>query len=867
MAIYIAVKIQQLSAQKEAEDKFVMLTAAPIMIGNEWEDEIVTIGFSDARLIIPLEVTGALTIPIYACSSQSQILYAVATWLENATWAEIMAATPFILDNQKVMTLITSIVKEMTFRDFTNTIKPSPVFTVDQMYYMYVTRRWAIGPKSSPAWKKLFVSNINDSSNALINLAKLIIKNASHSEDGDNYANIYNDTENLTVREEVYKNNFNEFLDSLSTKPAVKPYVEQFLGWVNANYASLNEKSAIRVFNMCISITHEQNKPALQRPPLHKIITPEYVPLKKTIASNTIANLSFLLSIKRDDLFVEKICGLLTSDRYIFLLQTPRVMRELTRCMNSNPIYTNLIAYAMSFAMFYTTELEFVAKHHASESSPFVFTHNMVCEFPRFTNPLPYIPIGVKRVDLNIPFRVPGMRTPVPESDIPIRLNSVMVRDDSKFDIIKNIPWKKMGIILTGSRYASGCWIGPRERDLYHGNYKRYIREHFGTSELELDAIIASIDSDGEPLFDNIGRDFAADPSDQTPNKSPVSTKSFTQLSSTNPISGEQKTDVDAISASMLEFALTSVAYVGETKVSAAESSSATNEPSDELPLLVNEKVRDIFMSMKYCPNMFGNHTDIDIGFVGSQNEFDSAAAALVMHLRKFGKAVGLRFQKKRSYTWVIITSFLNYTIDFFHARDSALGLILNYMTSYPRAWFDGISHFCTADYICSRMTGINNRYMFTMNDPIYTMMKAAKREDITILLNYNEESMLRRWFEENMPESKLTFGNVSPMNIFFKPVVTINDGSIWSNKNAEDNEPKAWVLDPIVMPKSRTELTPWTSENAEPLKKGGGIIEPIFGKKINVANPTIFSSYMKEVRDLAEENYVSEIRLHIHGQ
>lgn len=875
MPYYLAVKVN------EANDEFLLLTTSPCT--TPWDDEITTMSFADPRLITKMTITGAYTHPIYACSTPSQIMYAISIWLDFATWNEIIVLAPQMRDSQRAMNAIVPVLKRLLMQSFSDTIKPGVSFSVDQMYFAYVTRRFPLNAQSAASWKKLCVSNIgDDANNGLIRVAKQIVANPIRS-DTDNYVWAIEDTPESAKAKSDHDNSFEKYLASLSGEK-MKPHMEQFLNWVDANYKSMSETTASRVFNMCVKIITDNNNGVKPAPayPRHKI-APEYVPVGRADASNIITNLLFLRDIGRDALYVEYICGLLTCERYVFLLQIPHVMQHLTRCMQKTPIYTSLVAYAMSFAMFYVTSLEASARNDASESAPFVFMQDMVCEFPRFADPTPYVPISVRHIDSNVPFRVPGARTPVEPKDIPGRLNAAMVRPGSRFDIIKNIPWTQMNLILTGSRYASACWIGPRERDVYSGDYAKYINDYIGVSVAELDELLESVDHMGEPIQDILGREFKVALDDQPVNVESDEKKEPAPMH----LAESPKTDIDQVasllsppqptieelSKSLDNFAITAaggvLGSIIETKTPIAEAKTPEaetkthaevmpteqlTEQKEELPYLINENARATFMKLKYSPTLFGNHSDIDIGFVGGDTEkFDATAAALVMHLRKYGKAVALRFQKARSYTWTIVTNFLQYTIDFFQIHQgSPLAMITRFMTSYPRAWYNGVSHMCTADYVCARMSGINNRYMFTMNDPIYTMMKAARREDITILLNYGEQGMLRRWLEANMPDTKLVLGNVDTSNSFF------------GGATAHNNERKPWIVEPMKMPKSRVALTPWTTENAEPIMKPHGILELVSGKKIRVADPTVFGRYMAEIDEIANETITRDMHLSI---
>jgi hypothetical protein len=124
------------------------------------------------------------------------------------------------------------------------------------------------------------------------------------------------------------------------------------------------------------------------------------------------------------------------------------------------------------------------------------------------------------------------------------------------------------------------------------------------------------------------------------------------------------------------------------------------------------------------------------------------------------------------------------------------------------------------------------------MNNPIYTLMKSARREDISIVLNFKEQIFVRRWLEKYMPGLKLKFGNVSLTNSFFgQPGLPV------------DNSSRPWIIEPIRMPMTRKYLQIWSSENAG---AQSGPSNVIIGKKIISPDPNMFSTYIQEIKDLA---------------
>lgn len=816
---YLAVKISP-SDIKESDTKYLLLTDVPCT--EPWSEQINRISVCDPRLVIKFTQTGAFTYSIYRCDTASQIMYAINVWLDYASLSNIILIASEFMDNPRVCNMIFKRMHDLLDKKILYRILPNQEFTVNQIYWNFASRKFPISERSSESWKKLFIESFDDSSSYLIKIAKKIV--LTSGSETDNYPIITKEPEKDAI--EKYGGSIDNLLNIVNDI-AFKPQLKQFLAWVKDNYKMYSPKLQTQIFNMCVTLIKSGKLPSFGEKPKesNKLIQPQIQDIGEIERSEILSALNMLMSTGQDMTFVEFTCALLSCERYLFLLQLPRIMYHLTGCMKRDRRFTNLIAYAMSFAMCYAEQIESTS-YTGSTTSPFVFSHESIYSFPIFDDITPYVPVGVEKINHNVPFRVPGERRPVMLDEIPERLNNAMVRQDMKFDMLADIDYHSDNLILTGSRYASALWIGPRERELYGGDYRRYVKEYIGHSCEILDEILANVDTAGSPLLDIVGRDFTKDES------------SLSASSDYDP----SETKVDAKMSSEFDSLFPDLKPVA-TEISAAIEISEPPIPVDVKQNEINQQVRNLFCKLKFAPG-FDSHSDIDIGHIGSQDDFDSAAARLVTSLRKFGRAIALRFQKPRNYTWTIVTDFLNFTIDFFHIHNgSGTNLVLHYMTSYPRCWYDGSSHFGTVEYVCARMSGINSRYIYTMNDPIYTLMKCARREDISILLNFGEQTMVKKWLAINMPGVKTIFGNVSLTNDFFR---TCPDGI------ERDNTPKPWIFNPPVMPKSREKLRIWSKVNDGQLIADGKLL---IGKKITVAKPAVFGLYMTELRQLEDES------------
>ena len=221
--------------------------------------------------------------------------------------------------------------------------------------------------------------------------------------------------------------------------------------------------------------------------------------------------------------------------------------------------------------------------------------------------------------------------------------------------------------------------------------------------------------------------------------------------------------------------------------------------------------------------------TDIDIRVGGDVEEFDRRVIELVKALREHGVVFMVRHEKSNNrYSWTIFADYLRYTIDAFHAERSPIRLIAGYMTGYPRIYYDGISFIATSQYACCRMSGVNLWYeRMMMNDPIKIMLKSAKScGEISMLLNYSESHMLKKWCVEQK-KAEPVFGSVSTTHEFFWDDKDVN----MKHVNCEQH----WLNRKFVTPKSCIELPVWDYDNMQ-------IVRP---------TSDMFIRYVKEVDEL----------------
>lgn len=810
---YLAIKI---SDDSKSEERYLLLTETPCI--EPWQEQINRISIDDSRLVIKFSQICSFTYPIYMCSTPSQIMYAIHIWLDGATLANIVLNANELCGNTRATAAIHAKIHTIFEKLIIPKMTPGDDFMINQMYYAYASRRFPITERSSESWKKLFIESHSDMNNYLIKIAKGIILSGGSSEN-DSYTNIVKPVNADYIK--TYGETIEEFLKRIASKK-FKPHIMQFLMWIESSFTSFNQIARQKILNMCITLVKTGQIPSNQKKLPYKMIQPRMGEIATSDRSDVINILGFLISSDQSAMFIEFTCALLSCDKYLFILQMPRIMRYLTTCIQKDQRVVPLVAYAMSFAMFYAAQIEATTRTEES-SAPFVFLHDSISTFPVFNDISPYVPVGVSDINHNVPFHVPGERRPVAVLDIPNRLNAAMVRKTAHFDMVRDTPWSDCNLLLTGSRYASALWVGPRERAHYDGDYGKYISEHIGNSCDILDEMLSMVDTSGEPLLDILGKNFDSDSKYGHIESAPIEVKS------------------EDIEGNVLVSEFNAIFQ----PTCATSSDLKCDVREHVVDAVVHPEVRELFCRLKFTKG-FNNHSDIDICHVGPEDNFDAATALFVMQLRKFGRAVALRFQKARTYTWVIVTDFLNYTIDMFHNHyGNGVNLVLNYMTSYPRCWFDGISHFGTAEYVCARMSGINSRYIYTMNDPIYTLVKSAYREDISILLNFGEQTLVKKWIAINMPGVKFILGNVSLTNEFFGNKFPVNF--------VQDNVSKPWIFDTLAMPKSREKLQIWSKENI------GNIVDQstmriIFGKKIRTARPAVFSNFMIELGQMVND-------------
>jgi hypothetical protein len=254
--------------------------------------------------------------------------------------------------------------------------------------------------------------------------------------------------------------------------------------------------------------------------------------------------------------------------------------------------------------------------------------------------------------------------------------------------------------------------------------------------------------------------------------------------------------------------------YVGTSEHEIKEAINAYSElKTDDIvvDLKTEESLDDNILVIKQITEKIKKNkmTDIDICVGGDIEDFDRRAMELVEALREHGTVFMVRHEKANNrYSWTIFADFLRYTIDAFHVKRSSIRLIVGYMTSYPRIYYDGVSIIATSYYACCRMSGVNLWHEhLSMSDPIQIMLKSAKREQITMLINYRESKMLEDWCEDKK-HCDPVFGSVSCKHEFF-----------WNEKevNMEHiNSEQHWLNRTYVTPKTRTVIPMWNYKDMQ---------------------------------------------------
>jgi hypothetical protein len=174
--------------------------------------------------------------------------------------------------------------------------------------------------------------------------------------------------------------------------------------------------------------------------------------------------------------------------------------------------------------------------------------------------------------------------------------------------------------------------------------------------------------------------------------------------------------------------------------------------------------------------------TDIDLHHYGDFIDLDDVVKSFIETLRKYGIAFMIKRPKfQETYSWTVYSEILRYPMDIFSSIRNPINLINGFMTCYPKIYFDGKNAYCTCGYLSANVSGINYMYNRMINmDPIRVMMKSTTREQVTMLINYNESEKLNKWLKhKNMPEA--VYGNVSiKHSIFEKNNDNIDSETYW---------------------------------------------------------------------------------------
>jgi hypothetical protein len=194
-----------------------------------------------------------------------------------------------------------------------------------------------------------------------------------------------------------------------------------------------------------------------------------------------------------------------------------------------------------------------------------------------------------------------------------------------------------------------------------------------------------------------------------------------------------------------------------------------------EIDVEVNPDIKEITEKCKL-------QTDIDLCYSGELEKFDDFASSFVEKLRLHGEAFMIKRPKDRGlYSWTVYSEILRYPMDIFSSSRDSINLINGFMTCYPKIYFNGKNAFCTCGYLSASVSGINYLYnRMSRNDPIRIMMKSAIREQVTMLINFNESQTLIKWLDDKKKPEPV-FGHVSKNNsIFGRDVESLDSEMFW---------------------------------------------------------------------------------------
>lgn len=626
----------------------------------------------------------------------------------------------------------------------------------------FKSRIWPVNVNSPNSWKSIAFGERAET-NWIIKAAQAVINNNGPVE--NKKGNVYpNSTEPEWKAKldagmaEAKELGLEKFVRNRLEAIGLPPASEGFFRWLADNIANVSEGSEVEKEIMLLAVTAANYVPRPRGVPSQDSDRKVQSARELTCyphSENVVSVSRHLMSIgpKANNAFMMWVCAHLYANPRGLLIQKADIMRRVTLIMTMAPAWTDLVRMTMAAVMADLTEAESEVNRHvpASLSHVYVLTADMIAALPVFDTPAPYIPLAIEHIKYNVPWRIDGPRVPVAEIDIPARLNAVMVAKDAKFDMVKDIPWQAMGLVLTGSRYAGACWVGPRERT--YASLEQYVEEYIGVSTTEIHALTRAYYGSGilAPLL--------------------VAYKDAADL----PDGKKDEPDVEYVEAT---------------------------------PGSPGETIFDMITALRKPTSVFTRRTDIDIGVVNcTRNMLDKKIVEFIKYLRQFGGAFAVRNDKIRgNHTWTVISPLFKHTIDFFNVTGSAIGMVTSYMAGYPRAYFDGLSYIGTAEYVCARMSGVNYRYVNTMDDPIAVMLKSATREDIAMCINYVEQLTLKRWLAIHMPEVTLTIGNVSTSHSIFSRAadpVPDNAEKVWNDRPMHmpcNIDRKLNVWDPLAM-------------------------------------------------------------------
>jgi hypothetical protein len=457
-----------------------------------------------------------------------------------------------------------------------------------------------------------------------------------------------------------------------------------------------------------------------------------------------------------DDLFMTLMCSALCVSQYTKIIYKLDLVRHMTAIMNTRPVYTGLVKMAIAYVMYYLTRIEYIAHRHRS-----TLTDPFVLDMELIVE----LPVFA---DCDITPWMP-MAIKYPKYNIPMHVSGVR----------RPVPVADIPTRLNTTMVADGYALDIT-KDIPWGDLSLVLTGSRYTGACWVGPRELTYPSLREYIVEYIG----------------TSTRAI----------GDMCAAYKAIKHAPM---LILPEIDGWEQVDGA---------LDDSPAL--RAILAAAEAMKKPDSVFNRPTDIDIAFIGEADKLNTTARKLIDVLRRYGTAFGIKNERPYSYTWTIVSEALRFTIDLYCPKTSAIGMLAGYMTSYPRAYFDGARHIGTADYVCARMSGVNHRYAATMYDPISVMMKCLYREDISMIVNDREKELLEKWFAKFMPRvQRINFGNVSMDHPFF---ARAND----PYEKKYDTVERPWVYPSINYPYSKMVIGIWDYINGRMYMPSLSVIE-----------------------------------------